>query len=200
MRHPYLDRSRQLAAAVGLAALLGAGNVSSAEPGDGWSHYGGSLGGDRYAAPSGITPESVGRLSLAWVYRTGDATDGDGFDGNPSRFHATPILVGGKLIASTGFNRVFAVDAGTGEEVWTFDPKVSFAQSYSEMFTSRGVAAWQDAATAPRPCRARVLLARSMRGLLPSMLTPEALAATSARVAKWICRRESRGSARVTIP
>ena len=158
MQHLYLDRPKRLVASVGLAALLGAGNVSPAEPGDGWPHYGGSLGGDRHAEPSGITPESVGRLSRAWVYRTGDATDGDGFGGNRSRFQATPILVGGKLIASTGFNRVFAVDAGTGEEAWTFDPKVSFAKSYSEMFASRGVAAWQGAAAAPGPCRARIFL------------------------------------------
>ena len=158
LRHSCLVTSKRLVAAVGLAALIGAGKVYSTDPVDGWPHYGGSLGGDRYAAPSGITPESVERLSLAWVYRTGDATDGDGFDRNPSRFQATPILVGGKLIASTGFNRVFAVDAGTGEEVWTFDPKVSFAKSYSEMFASRGVAAWQDAAAPQAPCRARVFL------------------------------------------
>ena len=158
MRHLYLDRPKRLVASVGLAALLGAGKVYAADTADGWAHYGGSLGGDRYAAPSGITPESVERLTLAWVYRTGDATDGDGFDGNRSKFQATPILVRGKLIASTGFNRVFAVDAGTGEEVWTFDPKVSFARSYSEMFTSRGVAAWQDATVTGGPCRARIFL------------------------------------------
>ncbi|MCY3841176.1 MAG: pyrroloquinoline quinone-dependent dehydrogenase [Gammaproteobacteria bacterium] len=86
---------------------------------------------------------------------TGDATDGRG---EPSKFRATPILVGGKLIASTGFNRVFALDPATGTEIWTFDPKVDRPDRFSEPFTSRGVSAWQDAAADPGPCRARVFL------------------------------------------
>ena len=134
MRHPRLNRSRRLFASASLAALLAAGNGSAVETAGGWLHYGGSLGGDRHAAPSGITPESVERLSRAWLYRTGD--------GESSKFQATPIVVGGKLIASTGFNRVFALDAATGTEIWTFDPKVGRPESYSESFTSRGVAAW----------------------------------------------------------
>ncbi|MXY55370.1 MAG: PQQ-binding-like beta-propeller repeat protein [Gammaproteobacteria bacterium] len=135
--------------------MLSAGKGFSGETAEGWPHYGGSLGGDRYVAPSGITPESVERLARAWVYRTGDATDGRG---EPSKFRATPILVGGKLIASTGFNRVFAVDAATGTELWTFDPKVDRPDRFSEPFTSRGVSAWQGAAADTGPCRARVFL------------------------------------------
>lgn len=150
MRHPRLNRSRRLFASASLAALLAAGNGSAVETAGGWLHYGGSLGGDRHAAPSGITPESVERLSRAWVYRTGD--------GESSKFQATPIVVGGKLIASTGFNRVFALDAATGTEIWTFDPKVGRPESYSEPFTSRGVAAWQDEDPDQGPCRSRIFL------------------------------------------
>ena len=159
---PEPDRLKPLSASVGLATLLGAwlgaGVGAAAQSSDGWPHYGGSLAGDRYAAPSAITPERIDRLSVAWVYRTGDTTDGDGFGGNPSRFQATPILVGGKLIASTGFNRVFALEPATGTEIWTFDPKVDLSKSYSEPFASRGVSAWQEAAPGRGPCRARVFL------------------------------------------
>ena len=86
-------------------------------------------------------PSASKDLSLAWTYRTGDATAGRDFDGNPSRIRATPILVQGKLIISTGFNRVYALHSGTGEEIWTYDAEVDFSRSYSEMFVSRGVAA-----------------------------------------------------------
>ena len=158
LRFARFGRSNPLVASVALATLFAVGNAFSAETPVGWPHYGGSLGGDRYASPSGITPESVERLTRAWVYQTGDATDGDGFDGNPSKFQASPILLGGKLIASTGFNRVFALDAATGKEVWTFDPQVDFSEKYSEMFTSRGVAAWRDTAADQGPCRARIFL------------------------------------------
>ena len=125
---------------------------------DGWPHYGGSLSGDRYASPSEITPSNVKNLEPYWIYQTGDASDGEDFDGTPSRFRATPILFDGKLIASTGFNRVFALDPRTGKEIWSFDPKVDFSKKYSEMFTSRGVAAWQEATDDHGPCRARVFV------------------------------------------
>ena len=140
-----------------LVALVAAGTGPSASA-EGWPHYGGSLGGDRHATPSSITPGNVGRLALAWTYRTGDATDGEDFDGNPSRFRATPILVGDRLIASTGFNRVFALDPATGREIWTYDPGVDFSDTYSEMFTSRGVAAWSGPASDLERCRERVFL------------------------------------------
>ena len=158
MRLARSGRLGSLVASTALATSFSAGNAFPDETPDGWPHYGGSLGGDRYAVPSGITPETVEGLTPAWVYRTGDATDGDGFDGSRSKFRATPILLGGRLIASTGFNRVFALDPATGREIWTFDPKVDFSRKYSEMFTSRGVAAWQDAEAVARPCRTRIFL------------------------------------------
>lgn len=43
-------------------------------------------------------------------------------------------------------------------EIWTFDPKVDFSKAYSEMFTSRGVAAWQDTEAVAGPCRTRIFL------------------------------------------
>ena len=134
------------------------GCVSALAEDDGWPHYGGSLAGDRYAAASAITPENVEHLALAWTYRTGDGTAGRGFDGNPSRMRATPILVQGKLIVSTGFNRVYALHPATGEEIWKYDPKVDFRRSYSEMFVSRGVAAWHGPASVDGPCATRVFL------------------------------------------
>ena len=158
MRKERLARPNRLVTLAALSALLATGCGSPPAGADGWSQYGASLGGDRYAAPSAITPEGVKHLSLAWVYRTGDATDGRGFDGNPSRLQATPILVQGKLIASTGFNRVFALDPATGAEIWTFDPKVDFSEPYSEPFASRGVAAWHGPASVADPCRTRVFL------------------------------------------
>lgn len=165
-RNRYIEPKRLVAAS--LVTLVAAGSPSGSANPDGWPHYGGSLRGDRYAASSAINPKTVQALSVAWIYRTGDATDGDGFDGNPSRFRATPILVDGKLVVSTGFNRVYALDPGTGEEHWAFDPDVDFSRPYSEMFVSRGVAAWVDAASpesgAPSESGASVASAASAQG------------------------------------
>lgn len=139
-----------------MAAALIAGCAAHAAGPDGWRHYGASLMGDRYASPSVITPDTVEHLAQAWIHRTGDATrDGDRFR---SRFNATPILAGGKLFFSTGFNRVFALDPATGAELWSFDPEVDFSRRYSEMYTSRGVAFWDGLPSDGTPCRERVFL------------------------------------------
>lgn len=124
-----------------------------------WSHWGGDLGGKRFADAPTLNPDTADRLEEAWRFETGDTANGEGYFGRTSSFKSTPILVGDRLIVSTPFNRVIALDPGTGELVWRFDPEVDFDIEYSEMFTSRGVAAFVDSNTpAGTPCRARILL------------------------------------------
>lgn len=125
--------------------------------GDGWRHYGGDPGGTRFVADSIVTAANVGELRPAWRFRTGDA--GGLRATHRWRFKATPVLAGGRLFFSSGTNRVFALDAATGEPLWVFDPGVDFSIDYAEMYTSRGVSLWRDeAAAADAPCASRVLL------------------------------------------
>ena len=128
-----------------------------------WEHYGGDLAGTRFVPESLISRKNIGDLKLAWQFRTGDTTDGEGYFGNRSSFKATPILYEEKLIFSSGFNRVYALHPISGEMVWRYDPEVDFSIDYSEMFTSRGVSTWRDteiqsghecAARVFRPCEA----------------------------------------------
>ncbi|MEM7283116.1 MAG: PQQ-binding-like beta-propeller repeat protein [Pseudomonadota bacterium] len=123
----------------------------------GWEHYGASLGGDRYVPNSIIHKQNVKNLAFAWQYRTGDYSDGTEFNNRPSSFKATPILVGTKLIFSTGLNTVIAVDARSGKFIWRYDPKVDFSKSYSETYTSRGVSFWTSARSSDA-CHERVFL------------------------------------------
>ncbi len=136
--------------------------VAFVPPGAGaqdWPHWGADLGGKRFADVSGLTPQAVAGLEEAWRYRTGDSTDGTGYFGNPSSFKSTPILVADRLIFTTPFNRVVALDPVTGDVLWRFDPDVDFTIEYSEMFTSRGVAAHvAPDIPAGTPCHARVFL------------------------------------------
>ena len=124
-----------------------------------WSHYGADIGGTRFASATQITPGNISNMRLAWQFRSGDAADGDDYFGRDTSLKATPILFDNKLVFSTGFNRVFAINATTGKQIWTFDPEVDFTINYSEMFTSRGVAAWTDSATArDEVCNGRIYL------------------------------------------
>ena len=125
-----------------------------------WGHYGGTLSGDRFVPGKLISPDTVGDLEPAWVFRTGDVANGDEYFGRKSTFKATPILIDDKLVVSSGFNRVYAIDPVTGAQQWQFDPQVDFSIGYSEMFTSRGVSAWVDPqADADNACACSVYLA-----------------------------------------
>ena len=67
----------------------------------------------RYSRLTQFNPENVSRLKIAWVFHTGDVSDGK-HGKQRSGFETTPILVDGLLIFTTGFNRVIAVNPETG--------------------------------------------------------------------------------------
>lgn len=107
------------------------------QPDTQWPHYGGAAGGTRYAPAAQITPENVDRLEIAWQYRTGALDQPSRLD-EKAAFEATPIHVNGRLLLSTPFNQVIALDPQTGRELWKFDPQIDRDQGYSEV-ASRGV-------------------------------------------------------------
>ena len=75
----------------------------------------------RHSALSQINRENVAKLKVAWVFHTGDISDG--LDGRKrSAFETTPILVDGRLFLTTPFNRVIALDPTTGKYTGTVSP------------------------------------------------------------------------------
>ena len=124
-----------------------------------WSAYGGDGRGQRHAAAAQITPQNVGRLELAWSFRTGELGKGFLRADDALTFEATPLLVGDTLYIDTATGKVFALDATTGKERWRFDAKVDPGRWYSEM-TSRGVGYWRDGkAQAGSACAERIVFA-----------------------------------------
>src|SRR6478736_6980690 len=124
------------------ALLLVASTAIGAEAD--WAAYGGDGRGQRHAPAGQVTPQNVGRLELAWSFRTGEM--GKGFIRAPDAltFEATPLLIGDTLYFDTATGKAFAIDATTGVERWRFDAQVDPGRYYSEM-TSRGVSYWRDA-------------------------------------------------------
>jgi quinoprotein glucose dehydrogenase len=124
-----------------------------------WSAYGGDGRGQRHAPLTQITPENVGKLELAWSFRTGEL--GHGFARAPEAltFEATPLLIGNTLFFATATGKVFALDASSGEERWRFDAQIDPNWNYSEMAT-RGVSYWRDRQlSAGTPCAERIVFA-----------------------------------------
>lgn len=70
----------------------------------------------RYSPLSQINKGNVSQLKVAWTYDSHDAFKG-------SEMQSNPIVVGGILYATTPKLRVIALDAATGREIWSFDPK-----------------------------------------------------------------------------
>jgi len=133
-----------------------AGPISPVDAADDWPAYGHDAGGTRYSPLKQINKSNVGTLKVAWVYHTGDISDGSG-DRRRSGFESTPILVDGTLYLTTGFNRVIALDPETGKQRWAYDPKIDPTWSYGDGLINRGVATWLDAARhAGQPCHRRI--------------------------------------------
>lgn len=109
-----------------------------------WLHYGNDAGGQRFADIHQVTPQNVKQLEVAWTFRTQEQAQ---YKDTPwlqekAAFEATPIMVNQSLYFSTPSNRVFAIDAQTGEQEWLFDPQVILRGSFSEL-TNRGVSYWK---------------------------------------------------------
>lgn len=77
-----------------------------------WPVINGDQGGSHYSALSQINASNVSQLQVAWRYDVSDA---------PGTLETNPIVVNGVLYGYTPGQRVFAVDAATGRQMWKFD-------------------------------------------------------------------------------
>src|ERR1700723_558789 len=128
-----------LLASIGLASYAHGQVRSESE----WPTYGNDPGGMRHSALSQINLENVARLKVAWVFHTGDISDGKD-ERRRSGFETTPILVDGTLYLTTPFNRVIALDPATGKQRWAYDPQVDRTLDYGDGLINRGVATWSE--------------------------------------------------------
>jgi len=118
------------AAAVDQARLDGAAN----EP-QNWMTYGGTYDEQRFSTLAAINTTNVSKLSLAWSYQ---------FDTNRGQ-EATPLVVDGVMYTSSAWSKVYAIDARTGRELWSYDPEVPGAHGVVACcdVVNRGVAVWK---------------------------------------------------------
>jgi quinoprotein glucose dehydrogenase len=131
--------------------LLVAFLAMSAAAQEDWPVYGHDPGGMRYSPLDQINTTNVARLKRAWTYHTGEVAPGPpGPRGQRQvAFEATPLVIANTLYFSTPANRVIALEADTGRELWRYDPHAAFGNVKSRQH--RGVAYWPgDRAHPPR--------------------------------------------------
>ncbi len=109
--------------------------IANAATGRDWPSYGLNYSENRFSPLRAVNAENVGRLGLAWSYDLGSRRG----------VQATPVVIGGVMYVTGSWSIVHAVDAKTGQPLWTFDPEVP--REYGERgccdVVNRGVAVHQ---------------------------------------------------------
>ena len=119
----------------GSTAIDAARIVAADDEPESWLAHGRTYDEQRFSPLDQINDGNIGELTLAWTYDTG----GD-------RGHeATPIVVDGKMFLTADWSVVHAVDAGTGELLWSYDPEVpgEVGRIACCDVVNRGVAVWE---------------------------------------------------------
>lgn len=99
---------------------------------DNWVTTGGDWAGSHFSRLMDITKDNVGELGFAWEYDLGTARVQE----------STPIVIDGVMYTSGNLGRVYALNAETGAELWTFTPEVDMQYNRSACCdqANRGVA------------------------------------------------------------
>jgi len=97
-----------------------------------WAHYLGDPSSNHYSHLKQIDKSNVDQLQIAWTFDTGDS----------AMYQANNLIVDGRLYTPTPHSRVMALDAATGEHLWTFDPDAVFENLVDG--DQRGLMYWHD--------------------------------------------------------
>jgi quinohemoprotein ethanol dehydrogenase len=109
--------------------------IENAKTGKEWLSNGLDYGVNRFSPLDQITTANVGKLGLAWSYPL-SSTRG---------VEATPVVVDGVMYVTTPGSIVHAINARTGENIWTFDSQSPRGQGYKLCcdVVNRGVAVYK---------------------------------------------------------
>jgi alcohol dehydrogenase (cytochrome c) len=103
----------------------------AAGAGNDWPAPAGNLENQSFSPLGQINTGNVAELVPVWIYSTG-------IEG---ALETSPIVVGNTLYATTAGGRVVALNAATGEELWTFDPDPEIVTLCCGPI-NRGVSVW----------------------------------------------------------
>ncbi|MGC1477780.1 MAG: PQQ-dependent dehydrogenase, methanol/ethanol family, partial [Terriglobales bacterium] len=104
------------------------------QPGN-WLTYGRTYSEQRFSPLKQINHHNAARLGLAWYFD---------LDTNRGQ-EATPLVVDGTMYFTSAWSKVFALNAATGQLLWSYDPNVpkEWGANACCDVVNRGVAIWQ---------------------------------------------------------
>ena len=131
-----------------VAVASGTATAQSSVPVGEWRAFGADPTNTKYSPLDQITAENFTDLEIAWRW-TSISTDVTSQRENirAGLFKTTSLMVGGLVYVSTALGQVAALDAGTGELVWSYDPRTydRLERPANLGWQHRGVSYWSDA-------------------------------------------------------
>src|SRR5436309_192267 len=106
-----------------------------------WRSYAGDIGSTRYSPLDQINASNFNTLEVAWRFKT------DNLGPRPEfQYEGTPLMANGVLYATGGSRRaVFALDATTGELLWTHSEREGpRGTNAPRQLSGRGLTYWTD--------------------------------------------------------
>ena len=138
---------------VGFVSSLGTNPQTAPAPGE-WVYHGGDFSNAKYAPLDQIDASNFQDVQVAWKWKSivNKVTD-EHRRVRPGRLQSTPLVVDGLMYVTTAVCQIAALDPGTGETVWEFDPESYRAFLPNRRppnlgYQHRGVSYWTDGADA----------------------------------------------------
>ena len=97
-------------------------------------HTNGNYEQTRFYASSQLNKNNVSKLKVAWIFQTEIVES----------METTPIIVNDVMYVTTSFNHVYALNAGTGKEIWHYKHKMGPITTYCCGPNNRGVAVYDN--------------------------------------------------------
>lgn len=104
-----------------------------------WSVYKADAASTSYSALEQITDNNVQQLQTAWTFFPDSTAVNTGFASE-----CNPIIIDSVMYITTGENKLYALNGGTGKTIWMFDPFAGGPNLSGEGGTTRGVAYWEE--------------------------------------------------------
>jgi quinoprotein glucose dehydrogenase len=106
-----------------------------------WEHYLGDPERTHFTNLDQINTSNVSNLKLVWTYKSGGLQEG-----RTTQIQTSPLMVDDVLYGVNAAIELFAVNAQTGEEIWTFKPPT---KDDSGLGLNRGLNYWKSDGSEP---------------------------------------------------
>ena len=112
-----------------------------------WRHFGHDAANTKYSPLDQITPDNFNDLEIAWRWTSIETeVTSEREELRPGPFKSVSLMIDGLVYLSTSLSQVAALDAGTGELVWSYDPRTydRLDRPGNMGWQHRGVSYWED--------------------------------------------------------